>query len=83
MGKVSFDISMSLDGFITAANRRPEEPMGDGGEQLHEWAFNSGDERNRKLLEGSAGLGAVIAEGRERHGRREHRTAVYQSGSAR
>lgn len=32
MSKVIFDISMSLDGFITAANRRPEEPMGDGGE---------------------------------------------------
>jgi hypothetical protein len=31
MGKVIFDISMSLDGFMTAANRRPEEPMGDGG----------------------------------------------------
>ena len=30
MTKVIFDISMSLDGFITAANRRPEEPMGNG-----------------------------------------------------
>ena len=57
MGKVSFDISMSLDGYITAANRRPKEPLGDGGEQLHEWAFNSDDEYNRKLLDGSrAGL---------------------------
>jgi dihydrofolate reductase len=61
MGKVSFDISMSLDGFVTAANRRPEEPMGDGGEQLHAWAFNSEDERNQKILEGGAVLGAVIA----------------------
>lgn len=62
MGKVSFDISMSLDGYITAANRRPEEPLGDGGLQLHEWAFNSKDERNTKLLQESvAGLGAVIA----------------------
>jgi hypothetical protein len=34
MGKVVFDISMSLDGFMTAANRRPEEPLGDGGERL-------------------------------------------------
>ncbi len=61
MGRVSFDISMSLDGFITAANVRPEEPMGDGGQRLHEWAFNSGDVRNREILEGSARLGAVIA----------------------
>ena len=62
MGKVTFDISMSLDGFITAANVRPEEPLGDGGERLHEWAFGGEDERNRKLLaEAVAGLGAVIA----------------------
>ena len=60
MGKVSFDISMSLDGFITGANRRPEKPLGDGGEHLHDWAFKSDDEGNRKILEGGARLGAVI-----------------------
>jgi dihydrofolate reductase len=64
MSKVVFIISMSLDGFITAANRRPEEPMGDGGLQLVEWAM-SDDERSRKVLEeGIAEAGAVIA-GRE------------------
>jgi dihydrofolate reductase len=64
MSKVVFVISMSLDGFITAANRRPEEPMGDGGLQLVEWAM-SDDERSRKVLEeGVAEAGAVIA-GRE------------------
>jgi hypothetical protein len=31
MTRVIFDISMSLDGFVTAANVRPEEPMGDEG----------------------------------------------------
>jgi len=61
VGKVMFDMSMSLDGFITAANRRPEEPLGDGGERLHEWAFGR-DERNRRLLEEAwSALGAVIA----------------------
>jgi hypothetical protein len=39
VGKVIFDISLSLDGFMTAANRRPEEPMGEGGLRLVEWAF--------------------------------------------
>jgi len=64
MSKVVFIISMSLDGFITAANRRPEEPMGDGGLRLVEWAM-SDDERSRKVLEeGVAEAGAVIA-GRE------------------
>lgn len=30
MGELVFDVSRSLDGFMTAANRRPEEPMGEG-----------------------------------------------------
>ena len=60
MGKVFLDISMSLDGFMTAAKQRPEEPMGQGGERLHEWA--SGDDpRDREVLTGGgASLGAVI-----------------------
>lgn len=61
MTKVVFDISMSLDGFVTAAKRSPEEPMGDGGLRLHEWAFDSKDERNREFLaQAGAGTGAVI-----------------------
>jgi hypothetical protein len=61
MGKVVFDISMSLDGFITAANQRPEQPMGDGGERLHERAFGN-DPRDREVLDGGAdALGPVIA----------------------
>jgi dihydrofolate reductase len=61
MGKTVFDISMSLDGFITASKQTPEEPMGDGGERLHEWAFGS-DETSRHLLDQAVeALGAVIA----------------------
>jgi dihydrofolate reductase len=60
VGKVNFDISMSLDGYIAAANQRPGQPMGDGGERLHEWAFGD-DPRDREVLEqGVAGSGAVI-----------------------
>jgi dihydrofolate reductase len=60
MSKVIFDISMSLDGFITAANRTPEEPLGDGGEELHSWAFG-GDAINREYMESAlASLGAII-----------------------
>ena len=61
MSKVIFDNSMSLDGFVTASNVRPEEPMGDGGQRLHEWAFGE-DERNRELLAEAVNfVGAVIA----------------------
>lgn len=63
MGRVIFDTSMSLDGYMTAANRTPEEPMGRGGLRLMDWAFH--DERGAQVLrDGVAGLGATIA-GRE------------------
>jgi dihydrofolate reductase len=61
MGNVIYDISMSLDGFITAANVRPEAGLGDGGERLHDWAFNSADPRNRELLAKGTSLGAIIS----------------------
>jgi dihydrofolate reductase len=61
MSKVTFDMSMSLDGFIEAADPTPDEPLGVGGERLHEWAFGD-DERDRSVLaEGGQGVGAVIA----------------------
>ena len=70
MSKVTFDISMSLDGFMTAANQTPENPMGDGGLRLVEWAFGA-DQRDRDVLgNGVAGTGAVIA------GRRTYDTSV-------
>ena len=63
MGKVIFDISMSLDGFITGADPHPETGwggLGEGGERLHDWGFNSADPRNHKILEGYATAGANI-----------------------
>ena len=39
MTKLRFDIAMSLDGFIAGPNQSEEHPLGEGGMQLHEWAF--------------------------------------------
>ena len=39
MSKVVLNVSMSLDGFTTGPNVTEREPMGVGGEQLHEWMF--------------------------------------------
>lgn len=39
MSKVLLELSVSLDGYVTGPDVRPEEPMGDGGERLHEWMF--------------------------------------------
>ena len=62
MGRVIFDISMSLDGFMTAAaNRRPDQPMGDGGLRLVEWAFGNDERDHDVLVSGVASTSAVIA----------------------
>lgn len=37
MGIVAVDKSISLDGFITGPNPRPEAGLGDGGERIFEW----------------------------------------------
>jgi dihydrofolate reductase len=34
---VFIDISMSLDGYVAGPNQTLEEPLGEGGEQLHDW----------------------------------------------
>jgi dihydrofolate reductase len=39
MTELRLDISMSLDGLIAGPNRTVEQPLGDGGMQLHEWIF--------------------------------------------
>jgi hypothetical protein len=36
MPSLTLDISMSLDGFIADLNRTPEQPLGNGGDRLHE-----------------------------------------------
>jgi dihydrofolate reductase len=40
MGKITAFMSMSLDGFITGPNVSMNNPMGDGGEKLHDWMFS-------------------------------------------
>ena len=39
MARLRFQISMSLDGFIAGPNQSEENPLGKGGEQLHEWVI--------------------------------------------
>jgi dihydrofolate reductase len=39
VARLRFDISMSLDGFVAGPNQSEKDPLGEGGMQLHEWAF--------------------------------------------
>src|SRR4051795_7035461 len=49
---VFIDISMSLDGYVAGPNQTLEEPLGEGGEQLHEWVFRLEAWREPHGLEG-------------------------------
>ena len=37
MSRLRFRISTSMDGFVAGPNQSPQEPLGVGGERLHEW----------------------------------------------
>jgi dihydrofolate reductase len=52
MGKIHVDISMSLDGFVAGPNQTLEQPLGKGGEQLHEWVVALKSWRERHGLSG-------------------------------
>src|SRR5688500_3124954 len=54
MGKVTAQLSMSLDGYIAGPNVTLDNPMGDGGEELHEWVFGLKSWREPQGLEGGS-----------------------------
>ncbi len=55
---------MSLDGYVAGPNITKEVPMGEGGEQLHDWLFGGQTERDEQVQkETSRTAGAVIVGG--------------------
>jgi dihydrofolate reductase len=52
MGQVKVELSMSLDGFVAGRNPSLEEPLGAGGERLHEWVVRLASWRAPHGLEG-------------------------------
>jgi dihydrofolate reductase len=63
MTTVVFDISMSLDGYITAAQQTAAEPMGKGGEVLHDWALGD-DPVGQEMLAASLERYKTVIAGR-------------------
>jgi RibD C-terminal domain len=66
-------MSISLDGFVAGPNQSRENPIGEGGMRLHQWAFATASWRAQQGLEGGersadsevvdevfAGMGAYI-----------------------
>src|SRR6266568_2149318 len=39
MSKLRCHISVSLDGFVAGPNQSEENPLGEGGERLHDWVL--------------------------------------------
>jgi dihydrofolate reductase len=61
MGKVTCEISMSLDGFIAGPNVHPGNGMGDGGDRLHDWRFVTKTDADDAIVEQVyASTGAVV-----------------------
>jgi len=52
MGKLTVDITMSLDGFVAGPNQTLEQPLGEGGERIHEWMYGLASFRERHGLSG-------------------------------
>jgi dihydrofolate reductase len=54
MTKLRLNITMSLDGYVAGPNQSVTHPLGEGGEQLHEWAFATRTFRAVHGMEGGA-----------------------------
>jgi dihydrofolate reductase len=52
MGKLRFEITMSLDGFVAGRDQSEENGLGVGGEQLHDWVIPLAAWREPHGLEG-------------------------------
>jgi riboflavin biosynthesis pyrimidine reductase len=76
MSKLRCHISMSLDGFVAGPNQSAENPLGVGGEQLHDWvvplaAFREahGEQGGTPVFqEATANTGAALEQAKEAAG---------------
>jgi dihydrofolate reductase len=63
MNSVTCQLSISLDGFVAGPNQSTDDPIGEGGMRLHEWAFATSAWREQHGREGGErNLDAEVAE---------------------
>jgi dihydrofolate reductase len=61
MGKVTADISMSLDGFVTEPDHGGEHPLGRDPGRLHDWMFDAKTPADAEIVDETfARAGAVV-----------------------
>ncbi|HJS17259.1 MAG TPA: dihydrofolate reductase family protein [Anaerolineales bacterium] len=72
MGKVIFNITVSLDGFVAGPNDSPDNGLGDGGDALFNWYFSGDTEvkisEGTPLLKVSAQSAELMKEAFETYG---------------
>jgi dihydrofolate reductase len=72
MGRVVFNMTMSLDGYVAGPNDGPENGLGDGGEALFKWYFSGDTEvaisEGTPLLKVSAQSAELLKAAFERYG---------------
>jgi dihydrofolate reductase len=71
MARLRFSITMSVDGYVAGPNQSVENPLGEGGGGLHEWAFAVKTFRDVHGMEGGGETGPddeVVAESLENIG---------------
>jgi dihydrofolate reductase len=55
-------MSMSLDGFITGPNERPDNPLGDDGHRLHQWFMPAADADHKGVSGRLVGVNGQVVE---------------------
>jgi dihydrofolate reductase len=73
VSRLRFKISMSLDGFVAGPDQSVKDPLGIGGERLHEWVFpltvwrathglegGEDNESSRVVEQSTANIGATV-----------------------
>jgi dihydrofolate reductase len=53
-------MSMSFDGFIAGPNETPDNPLGDDGHRLHDWALTGADTGHETVVGGTAGVNGLV-----------------------
>jgi dihydrofolate reductase len=83
MGQVIADITMTLDGFIAGPDDGVDKPLGEGGERIHQWLYDSSSWRERHGQEGGDTRpdNQLVDEAVERTGAIVMGKRMYENGS--
>ena len=83
MGQVIADITMTLDGFIAGPDDGVEKPLGEGGERIHQWLYDSSSWRELHGQEGGEKRidDALVAEAFERSGAVVMGKRMFENGN--